>query len=216
MATGRPLMRVRSAPAQRASAVPTLNSGVFWLGQFALLAAQWVRAMPSVFPWHSIMRLARSVKHRQRLSTHEQGPSRASCPSSARLMSAAQALMRLFEVDPRKRTPTFLSEGGTESGQASFPASGRILRPDGGAGESGPYYGGRVARIRADSTNDHQGDGRADRDVGVRHDGLSRAERQELMRLRRENRQLKIERDILARGGLVRAGAVPPKGGTDS
>jgi transposase len=31
----------------------------------------------------------------------------------------------------------------------------------------------------------------ADRDVGVRHDGLTTAERQELTRLRRENRQLK-------------------------
>ncbi|MGF6781698.1 transposase [Paraburkholderia sp. GAS334] len=31
----------------------------------------------------------------------------------------------------------------------------------------------------------------ADRDVGVRHDGLTTAERQELTRLRRENQQLK-------------------------
>jgi transposase len=31
----------------------------------------------------------------------------------------------------------------------------------------------------------------ADRDVSVRHDGLTTAERQELTRLRRENRQLK-------------------------
>lgn len=38
----------------------------------------------------------------------------------------------------------------------------------------------------------------ADIDAGVRHDGLSTAERQELTRLRRENRQLKMERDILS------------------
>ncbi|MEX3937880.1 transposase [Paraburkholderia phymatum] len=38
----------------------------------------------------------------------------------------------------------------------------------------------------------------ADRDAGVRHDGLTTAERQELTRLRRENRQLKMERDILS------------------
>jgi len=32
----------------------------------------------------------------------------------------------------------------------------------------------------------------------VRHDGLTTVERQELTKLRRENRQLKMERDILS------------------
>jgi transposase-like protein len=39
----------------------------------------------------------------------------------------------------------------------------------------------------------------ADRDEGRRADGLTSAERQEFQRLRRENRQLKAERDILSR-----------------
>ncbi len=39
----------------------------------------------------------------------------------------------------------------------------------------------------------------ADRDDGVRQDGLTTVEREELVRLRRENRQLKIEREILAK-----------------
>src|SRR5262244_2617779 len=39
----------------------------------------------------------------------------------------------------------------------------------------------------------------AERDEGRRADGLTSAERQELQRLRRENRQLKVERDILSR-----------------
>jgi transposase len=39
----------------------------------------------------------------------------------------------------------------------------------------------------------------ADRDDGVRHDGLTTVEKEELVRLRRENRQLKIEREILAK-----------------
>jgi transposase-like protein len=39
----------------------------------------------------------------------------------------------------------------------------------------------------------------ADRDEGRRADGLTRAERQELGRLRWENRQLRIEREILSR-----------------
>jgi len=58
----------------------------------------------------------------------------------------------------------------------------------------------------------------AERDTGVRHDGLSTAERQELTKLRRENRQLKMERDILSHAAAWFAretGAVPPKS-TDS
>lgn len=39
----------------------------------------------------------------------------------------------------------------------------------------------------------------AERDAGKRHDGLTSAERQELTRLKRENRQLKLERDILSK-----------------
>jgi transposase len=38
---------------------------------------------------------------------------------------------------------------------------------------------------------------RADRDAGKRSDGLTTAEREELRRLRRENKQLKIEKEIL-------------------
>jgi len=38
----------------------------------------------------------------------------------------------------------------------------------------------------------------ADLDDGRRHDGLTTAERDELVRLRRENRQLRLEREILA------------------
>ena len=39
----------------------------------------------------------------------------------------------------------------------------------------------------------------AERDDGVRQDGLTTTEKEELVRLRRENRQLKIEREILAK-----------------
>ena len=42
----------------------------------------------------------------------------------------------------------------------------------------------------------------ADRDEGRRADGLTTAERQELVRLRRENRQLKMERDTLSKPRL--------------
>ena len=40
---------------------------------------------------------------------------------------------------------------------------------------------------------------KADRDDGRRQDGVTSSEREELLRLRRENRQLKLERDILSK-----------------
>ncbi len=39
----------------------------------------------------------------------------------------------------------------------------------------------------------------ADRNAGRRGDGLTSAEREELRRLKRENRQLRLEREILAK-----------------
>lgn len=54
----------------------------------------------------------------------------------------------------------------------------------------------------------------ADRDDGRRADGLTTAEREELTRLRRENRQLKLERDILSRAAAWFARetkTVPPR-----
>jgi transposase len=55
----------------------------------------------------------------------------------------------------------------------------------------------------------------ADRDSGKRHDGLTTAEREELTRLRRENRQLRLEREILSKAAAWFAretGTVPEKG----
>jgi transposase len=48
--------------------------------------------------------------------------------------------------------------------------------------------------------------GRAECDAGRRSDGLTTAEREELNQLRRENRQLRLERDILSN----RRGSAPP------
>ena len=55
----------------------------------------------------------------------------------------------------------------------------------------------------------------ADRDEGRRADGLTSTERAELTRLRRENRQLKLEREILSKAAAWFAretNSIPPKG----
>ena len=54
----------------------------------------------------------------------------------------------------------------------------------------------------------------ADVDAGVRSDGLTTQEREELRRLRRENKQLKVEREILKKAAAWFAretDSVPPK-----
>ena len=58
----------------------------------------------------------------------------------------------------------------------------------------------------------------ADRDEGRRHDGATGAEREELTRLRHENRRLRQERDILAKAAasFARETAVIPSGSSNS
>src|SRR5277367_5150005 len=57
--------------------------------------------------------------------------------------------------------------------------------------------------------------GQAKRDTGRGDGGLTTAEREELNRLRRENRQLRLEREILSKAAAWFAretNAIPPKG----
>ena len=55
----------------------------------------------------------------------------------------------------------------------------------------------------------------ADLDAGLRNDGLTSEEREELRRLRRENKQLRIEREILKKAAAWFAresGSIPERG----
>ena len=57
----------------------------------------------------------------------------------------------------------------------------------------------------------------AERDAGQRQDGLTRDEKVELARLRKENKQLRLEREILSKAAAWFAretDAVPPKSST--
>jgi transposase len=58
----------------------------------------------------------------------------------------------------------------------------------------------------------------AERDRGTRTDGLTTAERQELTRLRRELRQVKLERDILSKAAawFARETGTIPSSSSDS
>ena len=58
----------------------------------------------------------------------------------------------------------------------------------------------------------------ADRDEGRRSDGLTQAERSELARLRKENKQLRLEREILSKAAawFARETKAVPSRGSDS
>jgi transposase len=58
----------------------------------------------------------------------------------------------------------------------------------------------------------------ADRDEGRRSDGLTHAERIELARLRKENKQLRLEREILSKAAawFARETKAVPSRGSDS
>ena len=69
---------------------------------------------------------------------------------------------------------------------------------DGGAGPSGSQAQATVAGVCCTAWSIHRWFNQAERDAGQGDGGLTTNERQELAQLRRENRQLKVEREILS------------------
>lgn len=82
------------------------------------------------------------------------------------------------------------------------------------------YRAGRTAAELAEEFEPHEQTiagwvAQADRDSGARSDGLTSDEKEELRRLRREVKQLKVEREILAKATAWFAretDSIPPKG----
>ena len=61
---------------------------------------------------------------------------------------------------------------------------------------------GVAGEFEISSDSLRRGARQAERDQGLRKDGLITSERQELARLRRENRQLRMERQILSKAAV--------------
>jgi transposase-like protein len=79
-----------------------------------------------------------------------------------------------------------------------YPVAAGIPGANGCAGEGRAQAEELEKEFEPTAQTIYNWEAQAGRDAGVRHDGLTTAERQELTKLRRENRQLKMERDILS------------------
>ena len=96
------------------------------------------------------------------------------------------------------------------------PVRYRVPEADGGSGPVRAEPGPTRSRVRAFSAVDPQLGVQADRDEGRRADGLTTAEREELRRLRRDNRLLREEREVLAKATAWFARETGPKGSSGS
>jgi transposase len=119
-----------------------------------------------------------------------------------RVVMAGGALLGLDarpEVPPARWTPENRGKGGVQMarGRRTYPAEFRrrmveLVR----AGRSPESLG---KEFEPSANTIRKWADQADVDEGIRSDGLTTAERAELRELRRENRQLKLEREILGK-----------------
>ena len=80
-----------------------------------------------------------------------------------------------------------------------LPYPPQFRRQIGGTGARRPYTGELAAEFEPTSQSIRNWVAQSARDAGRGDGGLTTAEREELNRLRRENRQLRVERDILSK-----------------
>ncbi len=118
-------------------------------------------------------------------------------------------------------------ERGVHDGENESAVPTGVPRADGGTRQNWPHTGVTVARVRANGAFEgamahdeasrrtiHNWVKQVDVDEGRRTDGLTTAEREEVRRLRREVKRLRMERDILGKATAWFAretGSVPPK-----
>ena len=93
-----------------------------------------------------------------------------------------------------------------------------VSAADGGTGLAGRKFADLEKEFGCTSWTIRQWVKQADRDSGRGDGGLASEERQELTRLRRENRQLKLEREILSKAAawFAKESTATPKRSSDS
>ena len=112
--------------------------------------------------------------------------------------------------------PFRLFRGGFTDAQDTSAIRTRVSPSDSRAGPRRPRSAELAREFEPTAQSISHWVAQADRQEGRREEkgnGLSAAEREELARLRRENKQLRLERDILSRAAAWFAretGAIPP------
>jgi transposase len=104
---------------------------------------------------------------------------------------------------------------GVHDGQDKIALRSRVPSPDGGTGARRPYAEELATEFEPTAQSIRNWVAQSDRNAGRGDGGLTTAEREELNRLRRENRQLRVEREILSKAAAWFAretNAIPAKG----